>query len=133
MDASQAALLLTKASAYDNRTVGDVAALAWAEALADVQFDDAKTAVVDHYRESRAWIMPVDVIARVRTIRATRYANTTLRDAPTELDAATASDRYRTWERTYRLAIQDGTPEPEAYRLAALAAGVGTLEAEVRA
>jgi hypothetical protein len=72
MNASEAALLLGVCAAYDRRTVGEVDAMAWAEALDDIELDDAKTAVVQHYRNTRDWIMPADVRKLVKAIRELR-------------------------------------------------------------
>jgi hypothetical protein len=38
---------------------------AWAEVLTDVTVDEAKAAVVEHYRVSREPLMPADVLERV--------------------------------------------------------------------
>ncbi|WP_372595531.1 hypothetical protein [Actinotalea sp.] len=72
VDASQAAALLGLAAAYDNRAVSEAAARAWALALPDVRFEDAQHAVAAHYRTTRVWIMPADVLAGVRRLRSDR-------------------------------------------------------------
>ncbi|MCR6649747.1 MAG: hypothetical protein NVV70_17010 [Cellulomonas sp.] len=76
MNAAEAALLLSMASAYDNRTVSEITARAWAEALSDVDVTDAKTVLVEHYRQSRVWLMPVDILDGVRDIRRARLRAT---------------------------------------------------------
>lgn len=72
MSPAEAAALLAIAAAYDNRKPDADAATAWALALEDYDFADCRTAVVQHYRESRVWMMPVDVIEGVRKIRSQR-------------------------------------------------------------
>lgn len=74
MNRAETARLLTMCAAYDNRTPSEAAVIAWHEALADLAFEDAKTAVVDHYRASREWIMPADVRQRIVEIRRHRLA-----------------------------------------------------------
>jgi hypothetical protein len=66
--------LLAMCAAYDNRTVGEAAASAWALALVDVPFDDAGVAVVEHYRHSRDWVMPADIRRLVLSARGQRLA-----------------------------------------------------------
>lgn len=72
MTPSETAKILALASARDNRKVDDVMIGAWTEDLADVRFEDAREALSNHYRESRQWMMPVDIIAGVRAIREHR-------------------------------------------------------------
>lgn len=64
--------LLTLMVAFDRRTVGEADVEAWHMAVGDLPFDDAKVAVVKHYRESREWLMPADVRRAVRAIREDR-------------------------------------------------------------
>lgn len=61
MDRRDIAQLLARVVAYDNRKVDEMTITAWCEALADVELVDAEPAVVDHYRGSDRWIMPVHV------------------------------------------------------------------------
>ncbi|WP_327047270.1 hypothetical protein OG320_05095 [Microbispora sp. NBC_01189] len=85
MNPSEAAVLLGIAAAFDRRTVGEVDARAWAEALADVALDDARAAVVEHYRESARWLMPADVRTRVKAMRRARLEREVLPAPPAEL------------------------------------------------
>jgi len=64
--------LLTLMASFDRRTVGDADVDAWLMAVGDLPFEDAKVAVVKHYRESREWLMPADVRRAVRAIREER-------------------------------------------------------------
>lgn len=64
--------LLTLMASFDRRTVGDADVDAWLMAVGDLPFDDAKVAVVKHYRESTEWLMPAAVRRAVRAIREER-------------------------------------------------------------
>lgn len=72
MTRSQAALLLGLAAARDRRTVGEADVLAWAEDLADVDFQDAREALGRHFRDSTDWLLPAHIRALVKVIRADR-------------------------------------------------------------
>lgn len=74
MNTQEAAALLAVAAAFDNRKPDPDAAMAWAIALEDVRFNDARDAVVAHYRTSSEWLMPQRVISEVKRIRAKRIA-----------------------------------------------------------
>jgi hypothetical protein len=72
MNRTETAALLTLMAAYDRRTLGPEDVLAWQSVLADVSFNDAKDAVVEHYRTSTQWLAPAEVISGIRKIRAQR-------------------------------------------------------------
>lgn len=72
MNASEAAALLAIAAAFDNRKPDADAASAWAVALDELPAADCRDAIVQHYRESRDWLMPSDVIRRVKKMRTER-------------------------------------------------------------
>lgn len=74
MNASEAAILLGLAAAYDRRTVGEADARAWADALDDIALEDAQDAVKRHYRTSTEWIMPAHVRKGVAAIARERRA-----------------------------------------------------------
>lgn len=61
MNRPETAQLLTVIAAYDRRTLGDTDVYAWQQALDDVPYPDAHQAVIDHYRDTKDWIMPSDV------------------------------------------------------------------------
>lgn len=73
MKPTEAAALLTIAAAYDNRKPDADQAKAWAMALDDARFEDCREAIVNHYRNSREWLMPVDVLKGVTAIRLERW------------------------------------------------------------
>lgn len=72
MTPTEAAALLTVAAAFDNRKPDPDAATAWALALDGIRFHDARDVIVQHYRDSRDWIMPADVIKGVNRVRIKR-------------------------------------------------------------
>jgi hypothetical protein len=110
MTPTEAAALLTICAAYDNRKPDVDAAKAWAMALDGYRFEDCRDAIVGHYRTSREWIMPADVITAVKRIRTGR-----LEDAapcpPAGLDPDDTS-AYTRWLRRVRRAIADGCEVP---------------------
>lgn len=63
--------LLTAASAYDRRTVGEGDIAAWAQAAdrAAWRFAEALNAIHDHYADTPAWLMPGHVTQRIRAAR----------------------------------------------------------------
>lgn len=86
--------LLVLAAAFDRRHIGESDSVAWHAALGDIPFADAQAAVIDHYRESRDWIMPADVWNRVRAMRRDRIARAVV-DAPNP-ELMDAPGRYKT-------------------------------------
>lgn len=72
MSPAEAQVLLSMASAYDNRKPDPDAAKAWAAALDDLPFDDCRTALLAHYRTSQEWLMPAMVRTAVKRIRRDR-------------------------------------------------------------
>jgi hypothetical protein len=82
MNAAEAARLLGHAAAFDNRTVGESAARAWAAALHDVPFDeDAKAAVAAYYTtppqdpNAKLWLLPHHVRTLRTKLRSARLQN----------------------------------------------------------
>jgi len=72
MKPTEAAALLTIAAAFDNRKPDADQAKAWAMALDGLRFEDCREVVVAHYRTSRDWLMPSDVVAGVKRLRRRR-------------------------------------------------------------
>ncbi|MGW7597286.1 zinc finger domain-containing protein [Streptomyces antimycoticus] len=98
MNRSEAAQLLARCAAFDNRTVGKADATAWAAALRDVPLDDdAFDAVARFYGTpsekpgERLWIQPHNVKAHRLAIRKERLGTTLpAYEPPSELE--TGSD-----------------------------------------
>lgn len=74
LSSDQIVELLKTASGYDGRKPNPQAKIAWIEAARRGRwtFDDAVNAIHSHYAESREWIMPGDILARVRILRRER-------------------------------------------------------------
>lgn len=72
MNPAEAAVLLSKIAANDNREVTEVAARAWAEALPDVDVADAIEWLPRYYRaatrDGKNWVYPGDVLLGVREL-----------------------------------------------------------------
>lgn len=77
--------LLTVAAAFDQRTVGEGDAMAWYAVVGDLDFADAKQAVIGHYTDTTERIMPAHVRTRVRAIRKDRLAREIVPAPPPEL------------------------------------------------
>lgn len=61
MIASETALLLAVAAAFDARTIGDADVNAWHAALYDTDFATAREAVIAHYRRNDERITPAQI------------------------------------------------------------------------
>lgn len=72
LNPDEVATLLGIAASFDNRKANEEAVVAWRVALGGISFTDARDAIAAHYAESREWIMPADIKARVRRVRAKR-------------------------------------------------------------
>ena len=72
MDKSDVVLLLAFAGTYDYRKVGDADIEAWHLAVGDLDLEDAKAAVVAHYRNTADRMMPFHVRQGVKAIKDER-------------------------------------------------------------
>ena len=125
MTPNDAARVLAKAAAVDQRTVGDADVLAWYEILADLDPQDCLDAVKLHYAESTDRLMPAHVRRRALAIR--RHRDYLVREAEaTEkaaLEAAGQGPRGATEDRSAdvvdlvrRVTDRIGTGDPDALR-----------------
>lgn len=107
--------LLTVAAAFDQRTVGEGDAMAWHAVLGDLNFADAKQAVLGHYADTRERVMPADIRTRVLAIRARRLQDT---EIPAEPLIALMDDppAYLAAVRAANTAIADGRDPATAMR-----------------
>lgn len=64
--------VLSKAGAYDNRTIGHVEVAAWHELVGRYERGDALEAVGRHYTETRERMMPADLIKQIKAVREDR-------------------------------------------------------------
>ena len=108
MNASEAGKLLALMALYDNRTVGNADVLAWLKVIGDLSYQDAETAVTEHYRDTTERIMPAHVRQRVKAIRAERLRLTPVPAPPAEL--LDNADAYRAYLRAAARRIADGQP-----------------------
>lgn len=110
MNPTEAAKVLAKAAAYDNRQATQVAALAWAEALdTDLPLTDALRIVGEHYREERAWVMPSDINRRWRSLGKARLETAVrmgLPEPPDEL--ADDPEAWAAWKQAQIAAVKAG-------------------------
>lgn len=104
MNPAEAATLLGIAAAFDNRKPDPDAAQAWAIALGDMRFEDARDAIVAHYRASSEWLMPSKVIGEVKRIRAKRIEEHPPLTPPADLTPVQTIE----WLRDARRRIADG-------------------------
>ncbi len=61
MTRDEVALVLTKCSSFDQRTIGIADVDAWFEIIGTFPFDATMRAVADHYRTETARIMPAHI------------------------------------------------------------------------
>jgi hypothetical protein len=100
MTPAEAQMLLGIAASYDNRKPNEEAAIAWAAALDEFEFIACREAVVEHYRESREWIMPADIVGRVRHKITERFRNFGTLIPPEEVrDDYELERKWRIWAR----------------------------------
>lgn len=118
MTPSEATALLARAAAFDNRTVGEADAEAWAAALHDMPFDtDALNAIARYYsaptqpgETGRRWIEPHHVRTWRTKIRDERLGETIPAYEPMHPDETGA--QYVTRRRAQLRAIADGELKP---------------------
>lgn len=113
MKPSEVVELLSVAAAFDQRTVGEFDAGAWHAAIGDLDLADARTALIDHYRDRRDRVMPADIRERVVDLRRSRLA--AVPDPVPDVDPDDPA--YFTQLRANRLAVASGHPAGSALRL----------------
>lgn len=74
MTRHEAFRLLRDIAAADHRTVGETDVDVWHDCLGDIGYDDARAAVIEHFRNSTAWLMPAHVRSSVKQIHTARIA-----------------------------------------------------------
>ena len=100
MTPAEAQMLLGIAASFDNRKPSEEAALAWAAVLSDLEFVSCRDAIVRHYRESREWIMPADIVSRVRQKVTERFRAFGTLIPPEEVrDDYELERKWRIWAR----------------------------------
>ena len=72
MTPAEVARVLAKASAFDQRTIGEADVAAWHEVVGRYEYADALAAVAGHYAVTRDRLMPADLIKQIRIVREDR-------------------------------------------------------------
>jgi hypothetical protein len=111
MNTQESAALLSIAAAFDNRKPDADAAMAWSVALDGIRFEDARDAIVKHYRVSSEWLMPAKVIAEVKRIRDKRIDDHPPLTPPAGPEGESDADlerRQRAWLKEARWRIGNG-------------------------
>lgn len=118
----ETAAVLAMISALDSRKVyGEVDAQAWNAVIGDLEFNDCREAVIEHYKQSPHPITPADVRKAVSVVRRARIGD---RVAPLPpVDPENVED-YKEWQRRWYAAIGSGQTDEEAERSADLALGI---------
>ena len=104
MTPAEAQVLLSMAAAFDNRKPDADAARAWSAALDGLRFDDCRDALIEHYKTSTDYLMPVLIRTAVRRIRSKRIAEVGDLIPPPGLSEL----ETRQWLRDARRRIGDG-------------------------
>lgn len=115
--APEAVALLHLASGFDNRKPDRETTTAWAEALEAVDFTDARSVIVEHYRTSTDYLMPVHVVRGVRaleTARITAAPNLDELEPPLSVTSLPDGDEftvaYLAWRKECARRIRRGQP-----------------------
>lgn len=64
--------VLAKIQTFDNRTVDEATVTVWHEVLEPYQIHDARRAVTEYYTHNRTWLMPSDLVDRIKEYRVRR-------------------------------------------------------------
>lgn len=107
MDLDETAKLLTVIAAYDNRNVQRETVIVWQQALAHLTLDVAQQAVVLHFKESTAYLLPGHVNAAARRVqdaldRQQRLSRPALEAAQVTLDRAAHEAEFQEALAKYR-------------------------------
>lgn len=112
MNVSEAAKLLTKCAAYDNRHPSREAAMAWAEAMTmrSISLDEASRALTQHYVSSTDYCQPAHVIRIAQENRKSLALIAGPPDYPPELSWR----EEQAWRRDWRESIECGRTNEDA-------------------
>lgn len=128
MDARETAGILAMIAAVDSRrSFGEIDVTAWHAVIGDFTFDDARQAVIDHYKESPHSIAPSDINLRIGAWRRARIGNRVAPVPPVDANDVAA---YQRWISMWFRAIGDGYSEAEAERRADADLGIARQAVE---
>lgn len=116
-----AAILAMVAAVDSRRSFGEIDVQAWHAFIGDFTFDDAREAVISHYRESPHSITPSDINTRVGAVRRARIGNRVAPLPPVDPNDVAS---YNAWIGSWFTAIADGLSDEEAERRADAEVGV---------
>ena len=113
MNLSETTLVLAKAQAYDNRTVGAANVAAWQEVLADIGLDEALAAVTDHFKNSTDYLQAAHII---RFHESGRYDGKRLLEiaGPPDYPSDLTLQAERQFRLAYQAAVRRGLPADQA-------------------
>lgn len=116
-----AAILAMVAAVDSRRSFGEIDVQAWHAFIGNFTFDDAREAVIAHYRESPHSITPSDINTRVGAVRRARIGNRVAPLPPVDPNDVAS---YNAWIASWFTAIADGLSDEEAERRADSEVGV---------
>lgn len=107
MTLEEVAKLLTVAAVYDNRRVFEETVKAWHKALHALPYDVAQEAVVLHFKESTAYLMPGHVTQLARRVvsereREVRKSRLAVEANHVTLDRVAFDEETERWAKYYR-------------------------------
>jgi hypothetical protein len=119
------------------RVVADMD-IVWGDALRHTSFEDASHAVralVAERTAANSWVVPGDVLAGVRRLRAARVRAALGTAAPVPPPEVPADDvgAYQAWRHTFLTALGDGRSLHDAETVACEAAGIPPVHRELTA
>lgn len=112
MKSHQMADLLNLISSTDGRNLTQQMPVAWMEIIGDLDFEDSKAAVVEHFQSSTEWLMPAHVRAGVKRIREKRIVAA----GPVDPSPVDSDDDYLRVRRSMLDAAASGRVTAEQFR-----------------
>lgn len=117
MRIAETAKVLAKIQAFNNRGVDEAVITTWHEILEPYLVEDCLRAVTDHFRHSKEWIMPVDIIRHVNEYQTKRLSAFpgTLRLSDDDERAGLDSGEWREANKRIRRLAANGHITPKQY------------------
>jgi hypothetical protein len=98
----------------DGRRITENTPSAWLDIIGDLNHDDARSAIIAHYRESTEWLTPGHIRARVAAMRQKRIRAIGATVNASRADTATPEREIQV-QRALTRALGDGTLTPDQY------------------